>query len=141
MNNRNIEGQKIVLNLRAKHPEILSSSPLAFEPGWVPLIDALCISLQYETVASHAPQVRAVQVKQKFGTLRFYTMGELSDRQRGMINLAEEISGLTCEKCGCPGEMMVIDWLWSPRCARHREGGVSSDEFLASRGKPQKSRR
>lgn len=126
---------KPVAELRERHPEILSASPLAFDPGWVPLIDALCSTLQHETETNNAPQVRAVQVKQKFGTLRFYTTGGLTDRQKGMIRLAEEISGRTCEECGCPGGMVVIGAMWTPRCEHHREGGVSAQEFLASRGK------
>lgn len=45
------------------------------------------------------PQVVAVQVKEKFGTLRFYVEGG-DEYIRGLISMAESMSGVTCEKCG-----------------------------------------
>jgi len=45
------------------------------------------------------PQVTLDQVKEKFGTLRFYYSGG-DDYIRGMVSLAESLSGVTCEGCG-----------------------------------------
>jgi hypothetical protein len=50
-------------------------------------------------------QVVAHQVKEKFGTLRFYYGGGGSNESergyvRGLIQMAESISGRTCEVCG-----------------------------------------
>lgn len=41
----------------------------------------------------------AVQVKEKYGTLRFYVTAA-TDEQHAYISFAEEMSGTTCETCG-----------------------------------------
>jgi len=51
----------------------------------------------------------AKQVKEKFGTLRFYTEGASADvgaseRQEAYVRLAEALSAVTCEVCGAPGK-------------------------------------
>ena len=48
-------------------------------------------------------QVTLDQVKEKFGTLRFYYTGG-DDRIDGMVTLAEGMSGVICEGCGNPGK-------------------------------------
>ena len=50
---------------------------------------------KYEAIA----QVEAVQIKEKFGGLRFYTHGG-DDLVQGMIWLAESMSYNICEECG-----------------------------------------
>jgi hypothetical protein len=45
------------------------------------------------------PQVTLDQVKEKFGTLRFYYTGG-DDVIDGMVRMAESMSGTTCEGCG-----------------------------------------
>jgi len=44
-------------------------------------------------------QVVALQVKEKFGTLRFYRCGG-DDYIRGVVSMAESMSRHTCETCG-----------------------------------------
>jgi len=44
-------------------------------------------------------QVVALQVKEKFGTLRFYYSGG-DDYIRGVVSMAESMSARTCEACG-----------------------------------------
>lgn len=85
--------------------------------GWLPLIDTLCKGLQWNTDKNNFPQVEATQVKEKYGTLRFYyisfwpsdckkTDDEESQESykhehiNGMISFAEQISGIICETCG-----------------------------------------
>lgn len=70
--------------------------------GWCALLDDLCSKLQRETDQHGAPQVVAVQVKEKFGSLRF-RVWEASPRQRVWIRRAERASLRTCEVCGRPG--------------------------------------
>lgn len=48
-------------------------------------------------------QVVATQVKEKFGTLRFYYVGG-DDYIRGLEAMAESMTSRTCEDCGHPGE-------------------------------------
>ena len=70
--------------------------------GWYNIIDRLCSLLQNNTDNNQAPQVIATQVKEKFGSLRFYVYGadSLAD---GAIDMAESLSAVTCEVCGKPG--------------------------------------
>jgi len=67
--------------------------------GWFWLIDKLCEHLQWDIDHNKYPQIEAVQVKEKFGGLRFYTNGA-NDTQEGMISFAEFLSNFICEKCG-----------------------------------------
>jgi len=67
--------------------------------GWFWLIDNLCEQLQWDIDKNGYPQIEATQVKEKYGTLSFYTNG-CDDKQDGMITLAEGMSGSICERCG-----------------------------------------
>lgn len=48
-------------------------------------------------------QVIATQIKEKFGTLRFYYQGG-DDYIRGLEAMADSMSAVICEECGCPGQ-------------------------------------
>jgi hypothetical protein len=61
---------------------------------------------QYKQV----PQVTLDQVKEKFGTLRFYYTGG-DDYIRGLVSMAESMSAITCEDCGNPGEQTRGGWI------------------------------
>lgn len=102
-------------------PVTESSMAWGFEvgDGWFDLIDALCEQLQFSTDYNKAPQLRAAQVKEKFGTLSFYWRGEASQAQRGMIALAGTMSARICEKCGRPGRKLVHDHIHMTRCPDH----------------------
>ena len=56
------------------------------------------------------PQVTLDQVKEKFGTLRFYYTGG-DDYISGMVSLAESLTGVTCESCGNVGERRGGGWV------------------------------
>lgn len=47
-------------------------------------------------------QVVVTQIKEKFGTLRFYYDGG-DEYIRGLEAMAESMTARTCEDCGCPG--------------------------------------
>lgn len=122
--------------LFSRHPEILRkcrSDGLAVDDGWFCLIDTLCAGLQGLTDKSGMPQVHAVQVKAKFGELRFYA-GGCDPLQSGMVLMAELLSLRTCEICGAPGKRGVQEGLWETLCAKHEaEGGrlkTSKDKLL-----------
>lgn len=68
--------------------------------GWYNIIDTLCALIQFDIDNNKHKQLEAVQVKEKFGTLRFYTNYHGDQRQEGMISFAEYLSGITCESCG-----------------------------------------
>jgi hypothetical protein len=83
--------------------------------GWFNILDQLCLNIQYyiewknkkETVVE---QVVADQVKEKFGTLRFYYSGG-DEHIAGMVAMAESMSGVTCEDCGKPGRSRGFGWI------------------------------
>lgn len=52
----------------------------------------------------------ASQVKEKYGTLRFY-MSFTSDAIEDIINEAEDESAITCEECGKPGYARDGGWV------------------------------
>ena len=61
--------------------------------------------------------VQALQIKEKFGGLRFYTSGG-DDYTRGIIAMAESMSYRTCEVCGSPGEPRNDGWV-KTLCEEH----------------------
>jgi hypothetical protein len=83
-----------------KYPKIYDKD-FIFEhlDGWSWLIDRLSLYLQYLTDHRNVPQVEAAQVKEKFGTLRFYYDGG-NEMAEYAIRFAEWLSGYVCEKCG-----------------------------------------
>lgn len=82
--------------------------------GWYNILYTLCGAIQcYIDNNPHlnVPQVVAVQVKEKFGTLRFYVNGG-DDYTQGMIALAEHFSARTCEQCGASGKLRGRGWFY-----------------------------
>jgi hypothetical protein len=64
------------------------------------------------------PQLEAVQVKEKYGSLRFYLSGyprqpEIDARVTAYINFAESMSCVTCEQCGMPGKQRGGHWVFT----------------------------
>jgi hypothetical protein len=66
------------------------------------------------------PQVVATQVKEKYGTLRFYYYGG-DDEISSMVTLAESMSEVTCEQCGNPGKTLGGEIWTSTLCKAHAE--------------------
>ena len=64
--------------------------------GWFDLIDTLCRTIQSDIEGGDTPPVRVVQVKEKFGTLRFHIRGG-NERVRGMIDMARTCSKFIAE--------------------------------------------
>jgi hypothetical protein len=55
-------------------------------------------------------QVHVQQIKEKFGTLRFYYSGG-DEYIAGMVSLAESLSAAICEGCGSPGNKTRSGWI------------------------------
>jgi hypothetical protein len=81
--------------------------------GWFNILNQLMSNIQHhidwknrkeEVVA----QVTLDQVKEKFGTLRFYYTGG-DDYISGLVSMAESMSGVTCEGCGNPATTSQVD--------------------------------
>ena len=87
--------------------------------GWYDIIDILCHEIQHHIdwkgkdlseYERESLQVVADQVKEKYGTLRFYYSGG-DEIVEGMVSMAETMTYRTCEACGCPGEERGGGWI------------------------------
>lgn len=80
--------------------------PMAFGcscgDGWYSIINHLCKMIQNDVNRNDRTQVVAVQVKEKFGGLRFYIDGG-SEKTYDIIDFFESLSYIVCEKCGTTG--------------------------------------
>lgn len=98
---------------------------LAIGDGWFDLIWRLSEKLEPLCKKSHlaaitnrllvgerdAARIYAVQVKEKFGTLRFYMSFSTQEMDKD-ISEAEDESERTCETCGKPGALRDdLSWL------------------------------
>jgi hypothetical protein len=68
-------------------------------------------------VSDKIPQLVADQIKEKFGTLRFYTSGG-DEYTSGVVRMAESMSCVTCEVCGKPGMTNGKGWI-KTTCEEH----------------------
>lgn len=105
--------------------------------GWYNIIDQLCANIQHHvdwkqeqkekySRGEGCSQVIAVQIKEKFGTLRFYYDGG-DDTIGGMFRMAESMSAVTCEECGAPGQLRGRGWLYTA-CDTHTKEYDKIDE-------------
>jgi|SRR5882672_3645114 len=86
--------------------------------GWYALIDELSSELEkliidFNKTPDHEPEFTccfAVQVKEKFGGLRFYMSCE-TDKMSDLIRKSEEDSYKICELCGDPGKPNNNGWI------------------------------
>jgi hypothetical protein len=90
--------------------------------GWFNILDQLMSNIQHHidwnnqnfekgyTQYKQVAQVTLDQVKEKFGTLRFYYTGG-DDIIDGMVRMAESMSGCTCEECGNIGKSRGGGWI------------------------------
>ena len=88
--------------------------------GWFELLWNLSKGLKWA-----APDAKALQVKEKFGTLRFYVEGlsPLLVEAKSIIEGAEIASACICETCGRAGRLRKKDfWIYTAcdRCDKAR---------------------
>ena len=70
----------------------------------------------YNKAVENLPEI--VQIKEKFGTLRFYYNGGDS-RVDALVEFAEAMSGRICEQCGDRGTEDSAGWI-KTHCVKHR---------------------
>lgn len=116
---------KIFRNRRGDPKQTLMCFGFEHDDGWYDIIDTLCNTIQHhldwkresdefkslsdeEWDESH--QTVAVQVKEKWGGLRFY-VNSSDNYIDGAIALAESLSLRTCEQCGAPGKPRGGGWV------------------------------
>ena len=90
--------------------------------GWYNIIDNLCATIKNREYnlklnkKEYVPVV-ATQVKEKYGSLRFYYDGG-DDYIDGAVAFAEYMSEMICEKCGKPGKLRGRSWMYTA-CDEH----------------------
>jgi hypothetical protein len=97
------------------------------DDGWFYLIDELCKHIQsYIDCNPHLNivQVQATQVKEKFGTLRFYFNGG-NNYIEGMVSQTEWLSESTCEICGSHEDVRQTSGWVKTLCDDHYKKYVS----------------
>jgi len=133
---RLVDGHMAKLRQRYPYqfPQTLSDYMLDPEPGWLPIIDALCHDVDRLLPTEVRSQFQWTQIKEKFGTLRAYwSLGPLFyDIQRPderavlwtainqRIQSATAESARTCGECGAPGTLRRLRWVRT-LCDRHAD--------------------
>jgi hypothetical protein len=106
--------------------------------GWYDIVDNLCAIIQnhidgvarnrewtirwnenpvspgqddIRPVPELVPQVSVIQIKEKFGTLRFYYENH-TDFVDGLVSMATAMTAITCETCGHPGRLRSMNRRW-----------------------------
>ena len=109
--------------------------------GWYNILNLLMSNIQHYTDWNNknfekgytqykqVPQVTLDQVKEKFGTLRFYYTGG-DEHISGMVRMAESMSGVICEECGNPGERRGSGWIYTACDAHTKPQDLNSDDFI-----------
>ena len=121
----------------------------SIDDGWYDIIDVLCGMLSYRLenaksrlkYAMEKPDAKFIksiaelekdvadaleelptiaQVKEKFGTLRFYVHGGTAE-MHNYIDFAEAMTSRTCERCGNPGKSRSGGWVKVLCNEHHRE--------------------
>jgi hypothetical protein len=112
--------------------------------GWYNILNSLCFQIQshidwieqvnqgiiernkkedpegqinQQMLQEYIPQAIVTQVKEKFGTLRFYYDGG-DEKIDGMVTMAEAMSAVTCEVCGNAGKFRGRGWYYTA-CDKH----------------------
>jgi len=93
--------------LKDKYPELLK--PVSFEcnHGWYFILDALLYAIEWrnrQLELEGKSKIEIVQIKEKFGGLRFYYDGQ-DQFIAGAVSVAEHLSETTCDMCGAPGKI------------------------------------
>lgn len=79
------------------------------------VVNWICPGLYSSPLHWYGGGPRASQVKEKFGTLRFYMTHQTEEMDK-IISVAERKSAITCEECGKKGKLRGSGWA-STRCS------------------------
>lgn len=83
--------------------------------GWFLLLDVIS-----DLLTEHNPKLQAVQVKEKFGTLRFYH-SPVDPYSSGVEVAAGQLSSLICERCGAPAKTQNYSGCVFTLCDKHQD--------------------
>jgi hypothetical protein len=112
-----IEYETFAKRLEKSYPKMYAGKygGFAVGKGWYPIIERLSSSIQQhiEFVNKNeevCPQVVVMQVKEKFGGLRFYYEGG-DEYIHGLVSMAESWADVACETCGGIGKRRGGGWV------------------------------
>lgn len=93
---------------------------LSFEcsGGWRFLLGDLLRRIDLALEGEERESFQVSQIKEKFGTLRFYHNG--GERIERLVETAEKLSETTCDVCGSGGRLQGKGWV-SVRCQAHED--------------------
>jgi hypothetical protein len=109
-----------------------TAMPRGFEhgDGWFDILWRLCEDLEplvTEMERAGGRQFEVLQVKEKFGGLRFYVNCRRNEAIRQRIGIAADESFHTCEVCGEPGELREERWI-KTLCDEHDASGQEAED-------------
>lgn len=90
-------------------------------PGWTAIVAPLLAMAEKEGAS-------VMQIKEKFGSLRFYVDGASDTLLKAIIE-AEGLSAITCQQCGKPGTLREKNGWLRTLCDEHVNGPFRSDSF------------
>lgn len=117
---------------------------IATGAGWFRLLNTLCFRIQehinWESTRLKksglipVPQLVADQIKEKFGSLRFYYQGG-DEYCNGLVQMAEDMSFHICENCGTSGDDVGRTdkgWIQTlcKRCAKEYGKVITHNEMI-----------
>lgn len=118
--------------------------------GWYNLIYDLGSKISGYCIHNNIPIPDINQIKEKFGTLRFYYLFKGKEQIdkihldiiKEWVNTAERNSENICEYCGEPGKLFVTCGLWEVLCDNHkRNNALTVEEYRIEQAILQKARR
>src|ERR1700692_2916784 len=93
--------------------------------GWRDLLDRACVRI--ENTLDNGENVKITEIKEKYGTLRFYWSGDLLSEAEAkvdeVVDLAKARSACTCETCGAEGRLYSRGGWLATACREHARGG------------------
>lgn len=96
--------------------------------SWFDILHTLCWEIQRLVDIEKSPQIEATQVKEKFGTLRFYYEGgndKVIEKVDELISIAEDMTSKVCAICGSDKEVKQSKSAWvhftCPKCEKRDE--------------------
>ena len=98
--------------------------------GWDEIIKPLIeyVERHNENAQNDEDKIEIVQIKEKFGGLRFYTRGKKLDELEDLIQAAENEAYHTCELCGSKKDIGQTADGWITTCCRDCVQGMANNQ-------------